>query len=418
MFDSKRELLDAIHLGEATFLELKEIRFAGERVTAPSRDSLADELAAFANGHGGVCLLGIEDKHREIIGIPVDRLSIAETFIRQICIDKIQPPIVPIIEPLFLPSPMGGEVAVIKVEVDRGFFVHQSPGGYFYRIGSSKRRMPPDYLSRLFDQRDQIRVISFDEQLVSRARLEDLDFDLYSRFRTSLTGDSVSSLLTKLHMAKLDDDNELQPTVAGILMASVDPRRWLPNAYIQAVKYRGNDIRAGGGVYQLDAADIEGPLDHQIVGACKFVLENMQVAATKDQGRRDLPQFDMTAVFEAIVNAVAHRDYSIYGSKIRLRMFDDRLELYSPGSIPNGMTVESLPHLQSTRNEVITSLLAKCPVPGAKSYIVSKRQTMMDIRGEGVQLIRNNSKELSGRFPNYVAIDDAELLLTIYAANV
>ena len=89
----------------------------------------------------------------------------------------------------------------------------------------------------------------------------------------------------------------------------------------------------------------------------------MKIATFKHLGRADQPQFDIEAVFEAVVNAVAHRDYSIHGSKIRLRLFEDRLELYSPGGIPNAMTVERLVHLQSSRNEVVTSLLAKCSVP-------------------------------------------------------
>ena len=126
-----------------------------------------------------------------------------------------------------------------------------------------------------------------------------------------------------------------------------DPRRWLPNAYVQAVAYRGNAIRpdTSDSPYQLDATDITGPLDAQIEGACRFVARNMKVAAFKDLGRRDLPRFDMTAVFEAVVNAVAHRDYAIHGAKVRLRLFENRLELHSPGAIPNGMSVENLAYL-------------------------------------------------------------------------
>ena len=71
MFDSVEELLDKIRLGEETFLECKEVHFAGQKVSGPRRDSLADELAAFANGRGGVCLLGVEDGSREIVGIPL-----------------------------------------------------------------------------------------------------------------------------------------------------------------------------------------------------------------------------------------------------------------------------------------------------------------------------------------------------------
>ena len=141
----------------------------------------------------------------------------------------------------------------------------------------------------------------------------------------------------------------------------------------------------------------------------------MKVAAFKHMGRVDRPQFDMEAVFEALVNAVAHRDYSIYGSKIRLRLFGDRLELHSPGAIPNTISVERLEHLQSSRNEVVTSLLAKCPVPAGIPWLKTDRATLMEKRGEGVRIILENSRDLSGREPEYREIDEAALMLTIYA---
>lgn len=254
---------------------------------------------------------------------------------------------------------------------------------------------------------------SFNGQPVLNAELEDLSPHLYNRFNISRTENSTS-LLSKLCMAERDDEGELRPTVAGVLMGTQNPRNWLPNAFIQAVAYRGTRIRTDLFPYQLDAADIEGPLDRQIEDACHFVVKNMRVAAFKYMGREDRPQFDMAAVFEAIVNAVAHRDYSIYGSKIRLRMFENRLELYSPGSLPKTMTIESIAYLQSTRNNVITSLLAKCPVPD-RPWMTTDRRTMMDRRGEGVPVILANSERLSGRLPEYRLFDDAQLMLTIYA---
>lgn len=76
-------------------------------------------------------------------------------------------------------------------------------------------------------------------------------------------------------------------------MGTANPCRWLPSAYIQAVAYRGNEIRpdSGGATYQLDAQDVVGPLDRQITEACRFVARNMRTEASKDQGRRDRPQY-------------------------------------------------------------------------------------------------------------------------------
>ncbi|MEI7869739.1 MAG: ATP-binding protein [Candidatus Methylumidiphilus sp.] len=417
MFDNPNDLLEKIHLGEDSFLELKEVRLSGNKVTAPHRDSLADELAAFANSRGGVCVLGVDDETKEILGIAPERLDIVVDFVRDLCLDTIKPPIAPVIERLRLPSTTGESLPVIKIEVPRSLFVHRSPGGYMHRVVDAKKEMMPEYLARLFQQRSLTRIIRFDEQPVPGATLDDLQPELWQRFASSRSVDNRENLLSKLGMAREDTDNVLRPTVAGVLMACEDPRLWLPNAYIQAVAYRGAEVRPrGDSSYQVDAADITGPLDQQVMAACHFVKKNMKVAASKHEGRRDRPQFDLTAVFEAVVNAVAHRDYSIYGAKIRLRLFADRFELYSPGTIPNTMTVESLPYRQASRNEAITSLLAKCPVPTADDGI-TERSAMMDKRGEGVQIILDNGERLSGVRPEYRLIDDAELLLVMKAAR-
>ena len=270
-----------------------------------------------------------------------------------------------------------------------------------------------------FDEQIIGKEVRFDEQIIGGARFEDLAPDLWQRFRTVRSGNDRDTFLRKLGMAGIDETGTMGPTVAGVLMASQEPRRWLPNAYVQAVAYRGDAIRTDSGAYpyQLDAADVSGPLDRQIVEACRFVAKNMKTAAFKTMGRIDRPQYDMTAVFEAITNAVAHRDYSVHGSKIRLRLFDNRLELYSPGAIANSLTIDSLRYRQSARNEALCSLLAKCPAPD-DPWLVTDRTHMMEKRGEGVPIILDNSARLSGKEPEYRLIDDAELMLTIYAPPV
>jgi ATP-dependent DNA helicase RecG len=97
-----------------------------------------------------------------------------------------------------------------------------------------------------------------------------------------------------------------------------------------------------------------------------------------------------------------------------LRLFDDRLEIYSPGMLPNTMTTESLPFRQAARNEAITSLLARCPI--SDDTLAVHRQHIMDKRGEGVSIILDKSEKLSGRRPQYQLCDNSELKLTIFAA--
>jgi len=419
MFETPEQLLTQLRLGEDSTLECKSIAFAGDKVRAPGREELADELVAFANARGGVLVLGVEDKTRRLEGIPLERLDAAERFATEICHDTIRPPLMARIRRLEVVADDGSARAILRIDVPRSLFVHEGPGGYFYRVGSSKRRMAPDYLARLLAQRSQARIIHFDEQIVPETTLGDLDHELVERFRTPRTQDTREVLLRKLAMARKDEDGTLRPTVAGVLMATRQPERWLRHAYIQAVAYRGEEIlpEGSGAGYQLDARDLTGPLDQQVLEACRFVVRNMRIEASKRVGRVDVPQYDVTAVLEALVNAVAHRDYSMYGAKIRLRLFANRLELHSPGALSNTMTVDSLPLRQSARNEALTSLLAKCPVPSELPGLETTRTTLMDRRGEGVTILLDRSEKLSGRRPVYDLIDDSELRLTIFAAS-
>ncbi len=419
MFATRTELLEKVRLGEDSFLELKEMRFAGGKVRGPTQNDLADEIAAFANTRGGVLLLGVDDKTREVLGIPVERLDAVEALVRQACEDSVTPPATPLIERMTLPDSAGVPQPILRVDVSRSLFVHQSPGGYFHRVGSSKRPIPPDHLARLLQQRSQTRLVRFDETPVPGATLADLDKKLWDRFRTPLSTGGSEEMLAKLAMAAQDEDGTWRPTVAGVLMACNAPDELLSCAFIQAVAYRGESVvPQAEGAYQRDALDITGPLDRQIFDACAFVRKNMRVGARKgvEGGREDLPQFDLLAVFEAMANAVAHRDYSMHGSKIRLRLFDNRLELYVPGMLANTMTPEHLPHRQVARNEAITSLLARCPMEG--NDYASHRTHIMDKRGEGVPVILSRTADIAGEFPVYRMIDESELLLVIPAAPV
>ncbi len=408
---SDANLFEQIALGEDSVLELKAVRFEGQKIRGPHKNGMADELAAMANTVSGVIVLGVDDKTRQVEGIPSERLDAVEDWLQGICNDSIEPPLDCVIRKLMVKDHAGAKRAIVRIDVPRSLFVHKSPGGYFQRIGSAKREMKPDMLARLFQQRSQARLIRFDEQIVPRTAREDLNPKLWNRFRTVLSPKDDGEFLEKMKLVARDEVGAERATVSGLLLASDSPESFLSSAFIQAVCYRGSERN---GAYQLDAKEIVGPLDLQIREACKFVERNMRVFATKAPYRIETPQFSMNAVFEAVVNAVAHRDYSIYGSKIRLHLFQDRLELFSPGTIPNTMTLESISQRQSARNELISSLLARCPMN--VDAFGSQRSFIMDKRGEGVPIIITESERLAGVKPTYRLIDDAELQLTIYAA--
>ena len=411
MFDSPGELLQKIRLGEDTSLELKTVQFRGDRVSEPKRDELADDLAAIANTHDGVLVMGVDDKTRDIDGIPVERIEAAERYVYEICNESIKPPVLFRSFRMELPDSAGVLRPILKVDIPRSLFVHESPGGYFHRQGSSKRKMPPEYLARLFQQRSQARLIRFEEQPVPQSGISDLSEALWRRYTTR--SDEVSEIiLIKRSLLSKEENGAISASVAGVLLCCERPDRFLPSAYIEAVRYRGTRQDSN---YQTDAQKIYGPLDLQIKQAMAFLKRNQTTIATKEPHRIELPQFSERAVFEAVVNAVAHRDYAISGSKIRFFMFDDRLEIYSPGALPNTVTIDSMALRQATRNELITSLLAETPVAETVGNV--GRGFYMEKRGDGVPIILCESKKLSGKEPVYRLIDDSELLLTIYAAG-
>lgn len=402
-----RELLYQIRLGEDSRYEFKQVTFRGDRVDGPTQSDLASELVAFANAKGGYVILGVDDRTRDVIGLPENKIDIVQGHITRACQDSIAPPLNVYTRVIELPDQHGVQRPVIFVQVDKSLFVHTSNGRYYHRVNESKREMTPDYLARLMMQRSQARMIWFDEQPVPGTTEADLDPALSQRF---LRGDQPAALqLRKLKLLTQDEDVNTRLSVAGVLMATTDSTQWLTGAYIQAVCYSGEHRDAND---QLDAQDITGPLDRQVMQALAFVERNMKTAATKTIGRKDIPQYSLRAVFEALVNAVAHRDYAIYGSKIRLHMFSDRLVIASPGTLVNTLELDELELRQATRNQLIATLLARCPV----DQHGVERAMMMDKRGEGVPLIVRESEELSGKRPEYELVGE-ELQLTIYAAS-
>ncbi len=410
MFDSREELLDKIRLGEDNALELKRVVLTGREVKGPKRGDLADELAAMANTADGVCVLGVDDKTRDVLGIPVDALDAVEQLVRELCHDSVNPPLRVQILRMELPDALGAERAVLKIDVPRSLFVHRSPGGYLYRIGSSKREMPPDLLARLFQQRSQARLIRFDEQAVPDTSLADLEPKLWQRFCDPAVEDPIRTL-HKRRILTLEEGQE-RVTVTGALLCAANPERWLPGASARAVRFRGT---AQDSNHQVDATDITGPLDQQILGLYAFALRTMRRSVRPGPPAEEFPQFSTRALFEAIANAVVHRDYSVHGSRIRLFIFDDRLELYSPGPLPNTLSVDSIAFRQSTRNEAVKSIMVKLKVGEAGAG--SGRGFYMEAQGDGVPIILRETRALAGTDPVWRILDEAEVLLTIPAAG-
>jgi len=403
-----RELIYQIRLGEDSAYEFKALTLHDNKVTRPHRDSVADELAAFANGSGGVLLLGVNDKTRDVEGIECEQLDTVELWLTNMASQAIDPPLPIETRRVEIPDRQGNLRPLVWVRVAKSLFVHRSPHGYFHRVGSSKREMSPELLARLFQQRSMVRLIRFDEQLVPNAGPDDIDPALKARF---LRGDLPEALqLKKLYLLQEDENRRPRLTVTGVLLLTRRPADFLSSAYVQCVAYSGTERNAE---YQLDAQDCDGPVDEQIQQAFAFVRRNMRVEAVKRPGRIDIPQYDLGAVYEALVNAVAHRDYAMHGARIRVHLFADRLEISTPGGLPNSLTVESMDANSISRNETLVNLLSRY----YPADPVTRRQNLIERRGEGVPTILAASQRLSLHRPLFEQIDHTELKLTIYAAS-
>ena len=392
-----------VRLGEDSSWEFKEITFSTNRVIKRERDTWADEIGAFANSEGGVLLLGVTDEG-EVTGMSREQLDMVEQAVREISINSVKPPV----RVQTYRRELRGR-AFLLVAVPRGDTQHDSPSGAFQRVGAARVLLSPDERLRLAQRRGQARSVGFDHQPVAATGFSTLDEDLW---RPLLSDDGLVDPqvgLAKLGLLTRDETGEVRVSAAGALMCTRQPAQLIPAAAISAVRYGGADRSEG----QLDAQIIDGPLDRQIRDAMIFVQRNMRVAARKDPAREDLPEYSLRAVFEAVVNAVVHRDYSLRASRIRLSIFSDRLELCSPGSLPNRLSVDSMGERQATRNELLTSVFGRLD---ASDIETAARRYFMERRGDGVAIIRRETQALTGELPTYRLLDGDELCLTIPAA--
>ncbi len=403
---SDEDIRRQLRLGEDSRWEFKQIEFNGDIPTSPRRDDLADELGAFANAAGGVLLCGVSDDGR-VQGMSREQIEALDRLLVEVSTDSIEPALRIQVYHREL-----DERAFVLAEVPQGNAVYERDGRAFIRVGATKRRLEGNERLRLAQNRAQSRYLWFDKQVVPQTGFETLSERLWEPLLSVSGATDPRRGLLNLRLLAQDEAGVVRATVAGVLLCAQSPQEWLPQATITATHYRGAD-RASG---QLDAQEIVGPLPVQIADAVKFVVRNMRVAARKMPQREDLPQYSTAAVFEAVVNAVAHRDYATSSRRIRLSMFKDRLEIDSPGQLPNGMTIESMEVSQATRNEVIASVFGRIPVgevPGS-----NHRRYLMERRGDGVSIIHKETQETAGIPPEYKVVDESNVVLSIPAAKL
>ena len=234
---TEARVLKQLELGEDSRVEFEEVFFGTNRVNAPERRDVADELAALGNTVGGTLIFSVSDAG-EVRPMNRERMDELERFIREICRDSIKPELWTISQRVALPDSR----SVLVVEVQQSTSVHRSPGGYMHRHGSEKRQLSSVALDRLFQKRGRSGRLGPDEAVVVGTGRNTLEAALVDRLTSSRATEAVDAQLLKLGLLREGDNGA---TVAGVLLCAERPDRYIGGAVIEAVRYDGMVL--GGG---------------------------------------------------------------------------------------------------------------------------------------------------------------------------
>lgn len=306
---------------------------------------LAETLAAMANSDGGTLVLGVDARLRSSTGLEdPQQAARALADAARLC----NPPLVlPLPEEVTLND--GRRILIARVPEGLPH-VYDLDGRYLGRSGTLNRPLGADALKQLLIERGQI---SYETLAVRDAAFADLDTDKVNRYlaivRGSLSGSPQEILRDRGCLVAHDGD--WAPTNAGMLLFGRTPPR---HAQIVLVRYAGLSPSD-----QFLRKEIHLTLPDSVQEAQMWLLANMRKGSRLEgSGREDFTEYPEEAVREAVVNAVAHRDYSVEGEFIRVTMFADRIEFYSPGRLPGHVTVNNILDERYSRNPVIVQVLA------------------------------------------------------------
>lgn len=306
---------------------------------------LAETMCAMANGAGGTIFVGVSRGRRPAITGLSDPEGARDTAVQAALMCD---------PPLIIPLPrivQGEDAPVLVINVPRGLpHAYSLAGRYLIRRGTKNEPLVDSELWRLLLARGER---SFEALPAPNATLEDLDPEKVERYVSSLDG--VGELTADQVLRKRGCLTPAgQPTYAGVLLFGHEPDAFVTGCEITVVRYAGTEMGD-----EFLRQDIRDTLPEQIRRAEAFLVSNMRVGARLlGFGREDKTEYPLEAVREAVVNAVAHRDYSITGDQIRVFMFADRIEVYSPGRLPGPVTVENIVEERFSRNETIVQVLA------------------------------------------------------------
>lgn len=355
--------------------EGRRLEFKGE---LPANSDIAKTVVAFANDAGGEIYIGITDKPRRMAGLPEEELPRIEEQISNLIYDRCYPTILPEISFLTI-----DDKHLIRVQIYRGSmppYYLKSEGklrGTYIRVGSNNRLADENIIAELERKR---RSISFDSEIVMEKTVDDLDLENFRQFYKEKTDEAIDmQVLRKLELVKTEQ-NRVYPTNALILFSD-DELRYsrFPNAKVECARFKGT-----GTEEFIDQKSITTHIGLQAEEAYNFVLRHINKGALVEGvytvSRWEYP---IKAIREIIRNAVVHRQYSLTGKDIKIAIYDDMIEITSPGLLPPSIDYSAMNSRQSdARNKVIAPIF--------------RRLGIIDQWGNGLKLVAEEMKE----YPN------------------
>ncbi len=317
-------------------------------------DDLSAALVAFANTDGGQLIFGV-NKMRQVVGVSnADRVM---QRLDQIAYHNCEPPLTIVQETLALES---GVVLVVNIPKGDQRPYRTNRGDYFVRATSGRRRASRQEWLRLFQS---VESLYYDEIMVSRATLSDLDRYAFENFVQQVYHRSLEQLdigyeelLRNLGYVR-EQEGRLSPILAGLLFFGRDPQRFFPPHHLVAARIPGLDFSA----LPSDNKHIAGPLTSMLEDAVRFLSIHLRtphhIRGLEPEVYPELPE---AALREILVNALAHRDYTL-AAPVRVFVFDDRVDVRTPGGLPNGVTVEAirLGAVHVLRNPIIYTIFSR-----------------------------------------------------------
>lgn len=380
---NRTELTELIHNGESSGVDFKRDDLTAEK--------LAKVMASFLNHEGGYILLGVEDD-KSVSGLTRD-IGKAEEWVMQVAGTSIQPAPIPFWETIDWGN--GKIVGIITLPADAPDKPYKVKRGSAWvtqiRVGTTTRDATNEEEARLYMQGGHLQ---YDRKPVPGSSLDDLDLRrLVNYFREvrrqacpdPSNRDAWARLLVNTELM-YEDRGRAVPSAGGLVLFGSNPKKHLQQSGITAVAYGGkvkdygakarSSLRGPAVSLFSSPTTVAGPdypglprgfSDSTIVSetglieqAIDFVRRNIEIRGSVDAGgqRQERWDYPLEAVRETVVNAIAHRDYTIVVMDIELSIYEDRLEVISPGRLPNTVTVEKMrAGYRASRNELIKEVL-------------------------------------------------------------